>query len=199
MSDGGESARMNEPVILEGEISRMPAWGPIRVLLTVTGLLLIRSVFVFIARYFLALRGRATARVEGTTITLTAEWSIFGRRIRRARTTAQIHRVDAVRFENRRRYLHLLVGFGALVVGTLVGMQWFLDGLRAGYPYLVLVGAGIVAAGVITDLCLFLLVPKGQGRTHLVLSLGPWVTRLVGVDTGRAQQFLHRVESGWRE
>ena len=51
---------------------------------------------------------------------------------------------DRIR-ENRQRYLYLLVGFGFLVVGTLVGMQWFLDGLRAGYPYLVLLGAGIIA------------------------------------------------------
>lgn len=199
MSDGGESRRMDEPVTLEGEISRMPAWGPVRVLLTVTGLLLIRSVLVLLARYLLALRGRATASVQGNTITLTSEWSLFGRRIRRSRTTAPLGRVTAVRFENRQRYLHLLVGFGALVVGTLVGMQWFLDGLRAGYPYLVLAGAGIIAAGVVIDLCIFLLIPKGQGRTHVVLVLGPWITRLVGVDTGSAQQFLQRVASDWRQ
>ena len=186
-------------VTLKGEISRMPAWAPIRVLLTVTGLILVRSIISLVARYLLALRGRATASVQGSTITLTAEWSIFGRRIRRIKTKAPIRRVDAIRFENRQRYLHLLVGFGALAVGTLVGVQWFLDGLRAGYAYLVLVGAGIVAAGIVADLCLFLLIPKGTGRSHLVVVLGPWITRLIGVDTTNAQKFLELVEMGWRK
>ena len=31
------------PVILKGEVSRMPAWGPVRVLLTVTGLILVQN------------------------------------------------------------------------------------------------------------------------------------------------------------
>jgi hypothetical protein len=168
-------------------------------LLTVTGLILVRSVSKLIARYLLALRGQATVSIRGSTLTLTTEWSMFGRRIRRVKTTAPIRRIDAVRFENRERYLHLLVGFGALVVGTLVGMQWFLDGLRAGYPYLVLVGAAVVAAGVISDLCLFLLVPRGMGRSHLVLSLGPWTTRLIGVDTANAHAFLKLVDAGWRK
>ena len=192
-------AAHQEPVILKGEISRMPVWAPIRVLMTVTGLILVQNLLKLMARYLLAIKGQATATVRGANLTLTAEWSVMGRRIRRVKTTAPIRRLDAVRFENRQRYLHLLVAFGCLVVGTLVGMQWFLDGLRAGYPYLVLVGAAIVAAGIALDLVLYLLIPAGRGRSHLVLSLGPWTTRLIGVDTANAERFLEQVESGWRE
>lgn len=185
-------------VMVKGEVSRMPAWAPVRVFMAITGLMLIQSVLRLIARYLLALKGLATATVEGEHIVLTTEWSIMGRRIRIVKTTALLRHMDAVRFENRQRYLHLLVGFGALVVGTLVGMQWFLDGLRAGYPYLVLLGAAVVGAGVIADIALYLLVPRGPGRNHLVFALGPWTTRLIGVDSSSAKKFLETLESNWR-
>jgi len=193
-----ETRESSETVILTGEVSRMPAWAPIRILLIVSGLILVRNVLALLARYCLGLRGRASASVRDATIAVTVEWSIFGRRFRRARTESPVRCLEAVRFENRQRYLHLLVGFGALTVGTLVGMQWFLDGLRAGYPYLVLVGAAIVAAGVVVDMAVYMLVPKGVGRSHLVLALGPWTIRLVGVDPTQAEAFWGAVHAGWK-
>jgi hypothetical protein len=83
-------------------------------------------------------------------------------------------------------------------VGFLIGMQWFLDGLRAGYPYLVSVGAAIIAAGIAIDAVVFLFIPKGTGRSHLVLALGPWIVRIVGVDTSRAERFLNAAQDGWK-
>ena len=193
-----ETKESSETVVLTGEVSRAPTWGPIRILLIVSGLILIRNLLSLLARYCLGLRGRASASVRGETIAVTVEWSIFGRRFRRSRTESPVQRLTAVRFENRQRYLHLLVGFGALTVGTLVGMQWFLDGLRAGYPYLVLVGAAIVAAGVVVDMAVYVFIPKGAGRSHLVLALGPWIIRLVGVDPAQAEAFWGAVHAGWK-
>ena len=193
-----ETKESSETVVLTGEVSRVPTWGPIRILLIVSGLILIRDLLSLLARYCLGLRGRASASVRGETIAVTVEWSIFGRRFRRSRTESPVQRLTAVRFENRQRYLHLLVGFGALTVGTLVGMQWFLDGLRAGYPYLVLVGAAIVAAGVVVDMAVYVFVPKGVGRSHLVLALGPWIIRLVGGDPTQAEAFWGAVHAGWK-
>ena len=188
----------NDPVTLVGEVSRMPSWGPVRVLLIVSGLILIRNALTLLARYCLGLRGQATASINDGAIALTVEWTLLGRRFRRSKTAAPLRDLRAVRFENRQRYLYLLVGFGALVVGTLVGIQWFLDGLRAGYPYLVLVGAAIVAAGIIVDLTVYIFIPKGSGQSHLVLALGPWIVRLVGVDTTRAEVFLNAIHAGWK-
>lgn len=186
------------PITLTGEVARMPSFGPVRVLLIATGLILIRNLLRLLARYCIGLRGRATAAVHTHILTLTVEWFLFGRRIRRSKTVTPISRLTAVRFENRQRYLYILVGAGALVTGILVGMQWFLDGLRAGYPYLVLVGAAVIAAGVIIDVVMFLFVPKGEGRSHLVLGLGPWIVRVVGVDTSRATDFITAVKEAWK-
>jgi hypothetical protein len=190
--------KANDPVMLTGEVARIPSWKPVRVLLIMSGLILVRNVLALIARYCLGLRGRSVASVKDNTVTLTAEWTLFGRRFHRSKTTVPIRDLSVVRFENRQRYLYLLVAFGALATGTLVGMQWFLDGLRAGYPYLVLVGAAVVAAGVVVDALLFIFVPKGAGKSHLVLVLGPWIVRLVGVDPVKAEAFLNAVHAGWK-
>ena len=193
-----EKRESSDPVTLSGEVARMPSWWPIRVLLVISGLILVRDALALVSRYCLGLRGRATASAQNGIVTLTVEWSLFGRRFRRTRTMSPIRELTALRFENRQRYLYLLVGFGALAVGTLVGMQWFLDGLRAGYPYLVLVGAAVIAAGILIDVLLFLFVPKGTGRSHVVLALGPWIVRLVGVDATLAEAFLGEIHAGWK-
>ncbi len=194
----GEDTSKSNPPVLAGEVTRMPTWKPIRIFLIVTGLILVRNTFALIARYCLGLRGKATVSIKDNTIILAVEWTLLGRRFRRTKTAAPVRDVAAVRFENRQRYLYLLVGIGALVVGTLVGTQWFLDGLRAGYPYLVLVGAGVVAAGIAVDLLLYIFIPNGEGRSHLILALGPWTVRIIGVSPVRAEAFLRAVENGWR-
>jgi hypothetical protein len=188
---GGASARIS------GHIVRRLSWAPVRVLAVVSGLILIRGLLALVARFLLVFRRRATATVEGGTLTLEEEWSIFGRRVRRVRSSAPIGELAAARLENRRFYLHLLIGFGCLAIGVWVGIQWLVDGLRAGYPYLAAIGAGVLAAGVLIDLVLYLVVPEGPGRNRVVLAIGPWKTRLAGVDAQEAERFLEAVKAAW--
>jgi len=189
---GGGSPRIS------GEIARRLAWAPIRVLAVITGLALVRCLLSLAGRYLLALRREADAFVEDGSIVLDARWSIAGKGFRRSRTVAPLSDLRAARFENRMRYVQLVVGFGCLAVGTWLGIQWLVEGLGAGYPYLALLGAGVVAAGVALDLAMYLLIPAGKGRGRVVLAMGPWTIRLRGVDDADGERFLDAVRRGWR-
>ncbi len=175
---------------VQGELTTRLGWMPIRVLAVVTGLFLIRGIWVILARYSLGLRRRATVTLKGNEIILLSEWSILGRGFLKNRTITAVENVEAAYIESRQRYLYLLFGWGGLAIGTWVGIQWFVDGLRAGYPYLALVGAAVVAAGVVIDLGMYLLVPMGAGHSRLVLAIGPFKARICGVVYSDAEHFL---------
>ena len=108
MNDDGT----NDGVEIQGELTRRLAWAPVRALMVVSGLALVRGLVVLAARYCLALRRGAVARLSGASLTVDAEWTFLGRRIRSSRTTAPVTGLRAVRLENRQRYLHLVVGLG---------------------------------------------------------------------------------------
>ena len=180
-----------------GEMVRRLSWAPVRVLLIFTGLFLVRGLIELFVRYCLAFRRRAAVAVKGSRLVLDVEWSIAGRIFRRTTSETPIRDVRAVRLEIRQRYLYLLVGFGALAVGAWIGVQWLTEGLRAGYPYIALIGAAVVAAGALIDIALYLLVPAGAGKRRLLLAIGPWTVRLAGVDEVSAERLLDAVRSAW--
>ncbi len=182
-----------------GEITYRIAWGPIRALEIVTGLVLVRGLLGLIARFLLGFRRLATVRIRQGAVELKSETRLFGREIRRAQALTPIKDVRAVQLESRSRFLYMLFGFGFLAVGVFAGMHWFVDGLRAGYPYLMLLGAGILLAGIVVDLVVFLFVPKAAGKSRLVLLVGPWVVRVAGVDEKDATQLVDAVAAGIEE
>lgn len=185
------------PSSLKGEVSRVPAHPFIRGLLTVSGLLLIRAFAAVFIRYCLGFKGIAVVTVRDRIFHMETEWYFFGKKVRQTATNAPISRLAAVRFENRQQFMYSVVGFGALMVGALFGMQWFLDGLHAGYPYLVVAGALLIAAGAAADVFLYLYVPEGSGRSHLVFALGPWLVRLKGVNAEAAEKAVRAVCASW--
>jgi hypothetical protein len=185
------------PVSLCGEVTQTPAHPVIVAMLTVSGLLLVRGILTLVARYCLGLTAKAQVAVEGGSIKIDTTWMFFGKKIRRSASVSPIRRIDAVRFENRQRMLYWVIGFGALTTGAFIGIQWFLDGLHAGYPYLTAAGALMIAAGAATDILIYLFVPKGKGRSHLILALGPWTVRLSGVNTEAAEQLISSIHSSW--
>ncbi|MCP4602018.1 MAG: hypothetical protein GY847_16130 [Proteobacteria bacterium] len=181
----------------QGELTRRLSWAPLRVLAIVTGLFFIRGLLSLAVRYCLAFRRRAKLAVRDSSLILEVEWSILGKRFRQVTTQTPIGDINAIQLENRQRYLYLLVGFGALAIGTWIGIQWFVDGLRAGYPYLALVGAGVVIGGILIDLVLYLFVPDGPTRCRLVLAMGPWKVRISGVEPRSADLLFNEVRKGW--
>jgi len=178
------------PSVITGQVTRRLACAPLRVLAVITGVALLRCILALAARYLLGLRSTATARVEGRALVLDVRWSILGRSVRESTTVTPLAGLAAARLENRRRHVHLLVGCGCLAVGTWVGIQWLVDGLRAGFPYLALLGAGVVAAGILLDLLTYFVIPESRGRNHMLLALGPWRVRLSGVDPQAARGLL---------
>lgn len=199
MTHDPASASSSEPEgpQIRGRLSRRLSWAPIRVLAVLTGFALLRGLVALIGRYLLVWRREATASIDGGNLTLDVEWSVVGKKFRRTRTVAPIRSIDAVRFEDRRRYVHLLVGFGCLAIGVWVGIQWLVEGLRAGFPQLALIGAGIVAAGVLIDLIMYLVIPEGKGRSHVQLAMGPWRVRVAGIDRAAGERFLAALRDGW--
>jgi hypothetical protein len=191
--------QVGEQSAVTGQVTRRLACAPLRVLAVITGVALLRGVLTLAARYLLGLRSTATVRVEGRALVLDVRWSIIGRVVRESTTVAPLAGVAAARLENRRRYVHLLVGFGCLAAGTWVGIQWLVDGLRAGFPYLALLGAGVVAAGILLDLLAYFVVPESRGRSHMLLALGPWRVRLSGVDPRAARGFLDALKAAVKE
>lgn len=190
---------MSNEYVVNGEISRRLAWAPFRIISILSGFFLIRGLFSLVWRFCLAFRRKAQVTFKEGSLILSEEWWIFGKIIRFATLEAPITDIGAVRFENRQRYLYLLVGFGALAIGTWIGIQWFVDGMRAGYPNLALVGALVVFVGVAIDVALYLFVPGGLGKKVLILSMGPWMIRLTGVDDQLAGRFLEDARRFWQE
>jgi hypothetical protein len=184
---------------LRGEIAFGLAWMPFRVLEILTGFFLVRGLASLVLRFLLGFKRFATLRVTDSTIELKGEYYLLGRVFRRTETRSPIAGMNGVRLENRNRYIHVLVGIGFLAIGAWVGMQWFVDGLKAGYPYLALVGAGVVLLGILIDLGLFLLFPPGKGRSRLLLDLGPWRARVFGIDEKDARIFVDAVASRWQK
>ncbi|NLN61266.1 MAG: hypothetical protein GX146_00085 [Myxococcales bacterium] len=182
---------------LQGELMRRPSPTWLQVLFVFTGIIILRALLRLFARYALGWRRTATLGLNDGVLTLNEESSLFGKRIRAATTAAPIARAQSLRLENRKRYLYLLVGFGGLTIGIWVGIQFIVDGLNAGYPYLSLIGAGIVAAGVLLDALLYMLVPAGEHRTRLYVQLGRWQHVMTGLDAQAAAQFVQTAATAW--
>ena len=182
---------------VSGHLARRLHAAPWRILAVVSGFALLRGIIGLVGRFLLGFRRPATARVEGKTLVIEEEWFMFGRSIRKARTVSPIKDIGAVRFENRKRYVYLLISFGFLSIGTWFGFQYLLDSFRAGFAQLALVGAGIVTAGVFIDLALYWFIPEGKGRNRIVLSMGPCQVRLAGVDSDEGESFIDVVRSSF--
>ncbi len=188
-----------EGLQITGHIARRLGWAPVRLLAVVTGFVLIRGLLSLVFRYLLMLRRKAVATVDGRALVLEVEWSIVGKVFRKTTTTSPVSSIEAAVFENRKRYVQLIVGFGFLAVGTWVGVQFLVDGLRAGYPVWALVGAGSVVGGILIDLALYLFIPEGDGTNRVVLAMGPWRVRIAGVVREDGEKFVESVRKAWRD
>jgi hypothetical protein len=187
-----------EATVLTGELQRRSAAAWIRAFSVLTGFILLRGLLVLIARYCMGLRRTATVSLSAGVLTVREEWFLFGRQFRTATTASPVTDMRSVRLENRRRYLYLLVGFGGLSLGVWVGVQFIVDGLNAGYPFLALIGAAVVAAGVILDALLYLFVPSKNGRSRIYLQLGRWNLLITGVDGQAAERLVATATAAWR-
>lgn len=180
----------NININIHGQLDRKRLWPPVRVLFTVTGISLILGVGTLLGRYLLQLRANTTAVLTEGILTLQTTYSLWGRQFRTVTTVTPRNKINSIQLENRYRVVHLVIGFGFLMVGLFCGIHWLLNGLGAGYPYLFLIGAGVILAGLAIDIILFHMIPKGAGRSSMVVYTESWRFRLTGVDDAAARAFL---------
>ena len=193
------SSQTDHPTVsVSGHLTRAPQNRVLRAVLTVTGLLLVQSAAILFARYILGLKAAADATLDGDLLRIETRYQFWGKPIRTVSTSAPLTGLSAVRLENRTRYLYLTVGFAALAAGVLLGMQWFLDGLHAGYPYLTAAGALVIVAGAAADAFLYFFIPPGAGRSRLLFVTGPWIHCIRGADPERVAAFVTAVELTWK-
>ena len=175
---------------IQGQLERKRLWSPLRILLAVTGICLIIGIAKLTARFMLQLRTNATAVLSDGLLTVETIYSLWGKQFRKAKTITPRDKINSIQLENQFRVAHLIIGFGFLVVGLLCGVHWLLNGLGAGYPYLFLIGAGIILAGIVIDVILFHLIPEGEGRSSVIINTAAWRFRLTGLNKTIAEQFV---------
>ncbi len=87
--------------------------------------------------------------------------------------------------------LHLIVGALGLSIGIVAGGLVFVDGVRSGETFLLVVGAALMLAGAALDLGLAVVVPATRGEVSVELTVTPKrVVRISGVDLDAAESFL---------
>jgi len=179
----GLAARITDPVIrellaedvaaaeitLRGEIAQAPRSPAVTVLLALTGLLLIAAVGRLTLRLVFAWRRPAELTVTSTTVRVHSRVQIMGRTLHDRDVV--IPRAGLVRALREVRYsqLSFYAGLSALLLGSLIGIHVFVDGVRSASPSLLLVGMAVVAAGVALDFALGALAPGVTGRCRIVL------------------------------
>ena len=182
-------AMENNTLTINGQLNKKALWPPIKIFFTVTGIALFTGALTLMARFLFRLRANATAALADGTLIISATYSVFGRDFKTVRTVTPEARIHSIQLEKRYSVIHLVVGFGFLAIGLFCGVHWLLGGLGAGYPFLFLAGAGVIAAGIAIDVILCFMIPQGEGRSSVIVNTAGWRFRL----TGLAEDDVHAV------
>ena len=172
-------------------------WGLIATTLAaITGVLLVRWLLKLGARYLLGLRHEGSINLRPTTLVVDGELHLLGKVVREQHATRSLNALEYATVENRFRYLHLIIGAAALVIGAALGINFLVEGAVASYPPLALFGVAVIASGILLDVALELLIPNKQGVSTLTLDFGKrQVFRLRKVERKKALQFVDEVEN----
>jgi hypothetical protein len=161
---------MQRGATLDGEVldlSRSRAWTVIQ---GFTGILLVRSVIVLVLRFALNYRRTATVRIAGSDIRVSAKTTLGGKTLREE----DWHFPGLVRVVRESKYpsLPLYAGLSLFFLGTVLGMVWLLDGVRAASGSLIVTGALVLAAGIALDYAISVLGARIPTRECVVLNWG---------------------------
>jgi len=180
----------NSEFTFSGQLYVKPVPLILKILRAVTGVSLITAIWSLILRFLVVVRQNAIIKTDFKTFTIMVEYFIFKTVAKSTFTTLRASQIKNITLENRFRHLHLIAGAGFLVAGLFTGIHWFLDGLGAGYPYLALIGAFVIALGVTLDLILFIFIPDAQGEASLIITTDTHIYRIAGVDRSKADFFV---------
>jgi hypothetical protein len=193
--DRARSAAVTIPARMRGRLTRVRGGAFVEGLRWVTGVALLG----WCVRGLLALMGcRREAElelVEGA-VKVHGTVHLFGRVVRESTDTYVLAAIAGAGRETRFPALALVVGAVALACGVLAGGLLGFDGLRAGEPSLLALGAGVVLLGAGLDLTLEVLFARRAGRVACALRVLPRrELRLDGVARADADHFLDALEA----
>lgn len=181
---------------LTGEMTPGP-FGPVALtVLAATGLLFVVWAGGLFGRFVVRYRKPAELRVDPHGVTLKTRTELLGRTLRERETHIPKDSLLLVRREVRYPRLPLYAGLFALAVGSYLGVSVFVDGVRAGSPDLLGLGALLFAIGVALDFALTHLVPSARGRCRVILvpRKGP-AYALSDLDPALADAALRKLQS----
>ena len=158
-----------EDITVTGELAPAPRGPVATVLLALCGWLLVSHLARLFARFALQVRHptQVTLTAQGMRIFTTTR--LLGRSLGRKEQVIRWAGLARATREVRFARIGLYAGLGALVCGSLLGLRWFVDGLRAGSWWMAFVGLAIVGAGVALDFVLTSWMPNRQGHCRIVL------------------------------
>ncbi|MEZ4294943.1 MAG: hypothetical protein R3B70_08190 [Polyangiaceae bacterium] len=154
---------------LSGEMAPGPHDPVALVVLAVTGLLFLARAARLAGRLIIRYRAPAELRVEDSGVTVKTRTELLGRTLRERETHIPRGSLLLVRREMRYPRLPLYAGLFALALGSYFGVSVFVDGVRAGSPDLLGLGALLFAGGVALDFALSHLIPATRGKCRVVV------------------------------
>jgi len=119
----------------------------------------------------LALRRELIVELRDETLWVRRRTLFLGRTLRSSEACYALHQVTGAFRRARFALLRSLVGVLSLSLGIFIGGCLLLDASRGGAPVLLVIGAGLVAAGAGLDLALNVLWPATTARVDLQVEL----------------------------
>lgn len=155
--------------VASGELVAAPR-GPLAlVLLAVTGILPLLVVARLLGRFALRIRRPAELRVTPSGVTVVTRTEMLGRTLRERELHIPLASLARAAREVRFPRLPLYAGVAALVLGSYLGLRLFIDGVRAGSPEFLAVGAALVVLGLGVDYALSHVGTAAKGRCRVLL------------------------------
>ncbi|HVW30651.1 MAG TPA: hypothetical protein VHC69_35085 [Polyangiaceae bacterium] len=177
---------------LKGELTAPPRGVLGTLLITLSGLSLLRGGARWIGRLALGYRHPAELRLSDRGLQISARSELLGRVLSESETLIPLANLSSITREVRFARLGLYAGLLALVAGTYVGVGLLVDGVRVpgGSPSLLGLGLAAIALGIVLDYvlavvlrtvakkCRVVIVPV-HGRSLCVEGLDPTITDAV--------------------
>lgn len=187
-------------VSLAGEVEGWQPNAVLRVLSTLTGFGLVRGALRQGLRLVFTLRSPATVTLEGEALRVVGHTEILGRTVKTYDVRYPLAGLIELRREERFPWLPVAMSVCALSVGTIVGAQRVVEGARAVYFPLILVGLGMIAGGIFFDYVMRAVFPGVNGRCRMLIRpTGQRAVSLTSLAPEEVDRLLDTVDASLRK
>jgi hypothetical protein len=184
-----QHARTANPGLVAGSLRRSRS-GPVRALLLITGLALLRWLGLGVAA-LLGYRHTATLNLNATSLELQGERSFFGLSLGSTHQLVPLASVQRVTVVGQSPLWAVLAALAALVCAAVIATALVLWGIAGRQPSWVVLGVAVIGCGLLLDGAAYLWVRHGvaRGLATLEIHAGPRY-RLTGVSARAAERLL---------